>query len=348
MNETQQAYAHKKRVTVRRLSQVGFAIGSLLIGIQFHRFVVFLSSASPTTLAQRPAAVDAWLPISSFMSLVYLIRTGIANTVHPAGLVIFTLILLLTLLLRRGFCSWVCPIGTLSEYAHLAGQRLFKRNLRMPKPLDIILRSVKYLLLSLFVILICRMSAVDLRAFIHSPYNRICDVKMYAMFANPSITTLCVVTLLAFLSLLFKNFFCRYLCPYGAMLGLASAASPTAVRRESALCTRCAACSRACPSNIAVHTSATLRSPECTACYGCVSACPQPGALRMGLPGTKKTITASLYLVITLAAFIFTAQAFRAFGYWDTDTPDDFYRHLFTDISAIGHPRSSGYLSGPE
>jgi len=332
----------------RRLIQIGFALGSILTGIQFCRFVAFLADATPGTVAQRPAAVDAWLPISSFMSLVYLIRTGIANTVHPAGLVLFTLILLLAFTLRRGFCSWVCPVGTLSEYAHRAGRSLFQRNFRMPKPLDIALRSAKYLLLSLFVLLICRMSVEDLHAFIHSPYNRICDIKMYAMFAHPSAITLCVVAILGLLSLLFKNFFCRYLCPYGALLGLASIPSPTAVRRDSALCTRCEACSRACPSGIDVHNISTVRSPECTACYGCVSACPQPGALRMGLPRTKRALTLSLYGLITLAAFVFAPQAFRAFGYWDSDTPNDLYRRLFADVSVIGHPHTSGRLSGPE
>ena len=332
----------------RRVVQIAFAIGAILTAVQFHRFVVSLSQTAPEVLALRPAAVDAWLPISSFMSLVYLVRTGVANTVHPAGLVLFTLILLLALTLRRGFCSWVCPVGTLSEYAHLAGRSLFKRNLRMPKPLDLALRSVKYLLLSLFVILICRMSVGDLRAFIHSPYNRICEIKMYAMFAHPSATTLSVLAILGLLSLLFKNFFCRYLCPYGALLGLASIPSPTAVRRDAALCTRCEACSRACPSGIAVHARSTVRSPECTACYGCVSACPQPGALRMGLPRTKRAIALSIYGLITLAAFVFASQAFRAFGYWDSDTPNDLYRCLFADVSVIGHPRTSGRLSGPE
>ena len=332
----------------RRLIQLGFALGSILTGIQFCRFVAFLADEAPSTVALRPAAVDAWLPISSFMSLVYLIRTGIANTVHPAGLVLFTLILLLAFTLRRGFCSWVCPVGTLSEYAHLAGRSLFQRNLRMPKPLDITLRSIKYLLLSLFVVLICRMTAEDLRTFIHGPYNRICDVKMYAMFAPPSVTTLAVFSVIGILSLFFKNFWCRYLCPYGALLGLASIPSPTAVRRDPARCTGCGTCTAACPNGIHVHSSNTVRSPECTACYGCVTACPQTGALRMGLPRSKRALTLSLYGLITVAAFVFVPQAFRAFGYWDTDTPNDLYRRLFADVSAIGHPRTSGRLSGPE
>ena len=332
----------------RRLVQIGFATGSLLTAVQFAFFVASLSQTASSGLALRPAEVEAWLPISSFMSLVYLLRTGIANAVHPAGLVLFTLILLLAFTLRRGFCSWVCPIGTLSEYAHEAGRGLFKRNLRMPKPLDIVLRSVKYLLLALFVVLICGMSLEAMRDFIHGSYNRICDVKMYAMFAPPSMTTLIVVFVLGALSLFFKNFWCRYLCPYGALLGLASIPSPTAVRRDSARCTDCGRCTAACPNRIDVHSATTVRSPECTVCYGCVTACPQTGVLRVGLQRSKRTIPIILYGLITVAAFVFAAQAFRAFGYWNTDTPNDLYRRLVAEISTIGHPRTSGPLSGPE
>lgn len=340
--------ARRSEIPFRRVVQMAFVIGAILTAIQFHKFVAFISQTAPAALAQRPAEVDAWLPISSLVSLVYLVRTGIANTVHPAGLVLFTLILLLAFTLRRGFCSWVCPIGTLSEYAHEAGRRLFKRNLHMPKPLDIVLRSIKYLLLALFVVLICGMSPEALRDFIHGPYNRICDVKMYALFAPPSVTTLTVVSMLGILSLFFKNFWCRYLCPYGALLGLASIPSPTAVRRDSARCTGCGKCTAACPNRIEVHSVTIVRSPECTVCYGCVTACPQTGALRVGLPRSKRAITIILYGLITLAAFVFAAQAFRAFGYWDTDTPNDLYRRLVAEISAIGHPRTSGPLSGPE
>jgi hypothetical protein len=79
-----------------------------------------------------------------------------------------------------------------------------------------------------------------------------------------------------------------------------------------------------------------------------VTACPQTGVLRVGLQRSKRTIPIILYGLITLAAFVFAAQAFRAFGYWDTDTPNDLYRRLVAEISTIGHPRTSGPLSGPE
>lgn len=326
-----------KPVPVRRWLQFGFIAASILTGIHFHRFVQSLADEALLPVA-RPQEVDAWLPISSFTSLVYFLKTGIANTVRPAGLILFSVSLLVALTARRGFCSWVCPIGTLSEYAYELGQRLFKRNFALPKPLDFLLRSLKYLLLAFFVIVIGRMSADTLHDFIRSPYNRICDIKMYLMFTPPSLTTCIVVSVLGVLSLLVKNFWCRYLCPYGALLGLLSIPSPLAVRRAPETCTGCVRCAKACPNRINVHIRTTVRSPECTACHNCVAACPVPDTLRFGPPSPRHRLSPVGYALIILTALLLIPHVFRTLGYWESDTPTSVYRRHARNISAIGHP----------
>ncbi len=317
--------------------QLGFLLASALTGLHFHRFALSLADPALPQVT-RPAEVDAWLPISSFTSLVYLLKSGVANTVHPAGLVLFTLILVMAFAARRGFCSWVCPVGTLSEWAHRLGESLFGRAYALPRLPDALLRAVKYLLLGFFAVMITGMSAEGLHAFIHGAYNRVCDLKMYALFARPSVTTLTVVAVLVALSLAVKNFWCRYLCPYGALLGLVSMASPLAVRRDSRACTGCGRCSRACQNRIDVARVRAVRSPECTACYACVGACPEPDALRLGPAGGRGRLTPFAYAVLTLAALVLLPQAFRALGYWDTDTPVADYRRFFAALSEVGHP----------
>lgn len=318
-------------------TQLGFLAASTLTGLHFHRFAVSLADEA-LPLVARPSEVDAWLPISSFTSLVYLLKSGVANSVHPAGLVIFSVILVLAVVVRRGFCSWVCPVGTLSEWGHRLGRRLFGGTLALPRALDGLLRSVKYLLLAFFFVMIVGLSAESLHAFIHGTYNRACDLKMYALFARPSATTLTVVSVLAALSLVIKNFWCRYLCPYGALLGLASVPSRVAVRRDSAACTGCGRCSRACPSRIDVARAAVVRSPECTACYACVGACPEAEALRFGPKAKHKRLTPLAYAVVTLAALVLLPQAFRALGYWESDSTVADYRRFLATLSEIGHP----------
>lgn len=325
---------------LRGTVQAGFLLFSILLGLQFRAFLKALEDGRLDAAVVRPAAVEGYLPISSLMSLVYFLKTGVANAVHPAGLVIFSLILLLTLLMRRGFCSWICPFGTASEWLYRIGIFLIGKNLRLPRFLDIPLQSLKYLLLGFFLYFIVRMPTQSLHDWIHGPYNRIADVKMYLFFFRLSTTAVIVFAVLVLLSVLIKNFWCRYLCPYGALLGLASAMSPASVKRDADACNGCQHCSRACPNRIAVHRQRRVMSSECTACYTCIQACNKQKALTFSLPGGRITLPATLYGVLTIAAFLFTAQAAQSAGYWHSDTAPATYRMLYHNIQSIEHPRT--------
>lgn len=322
---------------IRPAVQLAFVLASILLGLQFRTFVMSLADeASP--VAYRPPWVEAYLPISSLMSLVYLVKTGVPNQVHPAGLVIFTLVVVLTLALRRGFCSWVCPFGTFSEYLHKFGRKIIGRNLLMPMWLDLPLRGVKYLLLGFFLYVILRMPVIALGHFINGPYNRMADVKMYLFFAHISPTALQVIVVLVILSILFKNFWCRYLCPYGALLCIVSLVSPTRVSRNSELCTNCGACTRACPNRIPVQKKSAVCSGECTACLSCVDACPTQGALVMSI-GRSKVTPKLTYAIVLVAAFYFAGEVASALGYWHSETPLEMYRALYKIVPQLGHPR---------
>jgi len=62
----------------------------------------------------------------------------------------------------------------------------------------------------------------SIEQFINSPYNRFADVKMLSFFTDISNTALIVILVLTFLSIIIPYFWCRFLCPYGAILGILS------------------------------------------------------------------------------------------------------------------------------
>ena len=108
------------------------------------------------------------------MSLRHLFASGEIHPVHPAALVIFVGILATGVLLKKAFCSWMCPIGTLSEMLADFHRRIFGRYLSLPRFLDVPLRSLKYLLLFFFAwTIFARMTAGDIAAFLDAPYSRI-------------------------------------------------------------------------------------------------------------------------------------------------------------------------------
>jgi polyferredoxin len=340
MNEPETPVQDRSAHWARPAVQVGFLVLSLLVGWQFHRFALWLADPSFFPPPERPPSVEAWLPISNLMSLTCLLRTGEASPVHPAGLVLFNLILALTILAGRGFCSWVCPIGTLSEWAHRLGKRLFGRNLDLPPWADIPLRGLKFLLLAFFLYAILGMPALALKAFLDGPYNRIADVKMYLLFAELTRTTAIVLVVLLVLSVAIRNFWCRYLCPYGALLGLAAWFSPVTVRRDVVRCTNCKRCETVCPNRVAICAGTRVRSLECTTCYSCVKACPVPGTLDVSWPSPRRAISMAAYATLLVVAFALVAQTARSAGYWETNTPPAAYVSFYRRIQEIGHPRT--------
>src|SRR5512138_2313067 len=110
------------------------------LGIRFYQFVSQIRSGTVPAVS-RPDGVEGFLPIAALLGLRDWFHTGNINPVHPAAVVILLTITILSLLLRRSFCSWICPIGTIEELLWKRGYTLFKRNIRLPKWLDIVLRS---------------------------------------------------------------------------------------------------------------------------------------------------------------------------------------------------------------
>jgi hypothetical protein len=152
----------------RHLVQGGFLLTVLGIGWEFVRWVHGLEEGR--LVGERPPGVEGFLPIAALLSLRHLFASGQVHPVHPAGLVILSLVLGLGLLAKKAFCSWVCPIGTLAEALAGLSQRLFRRNLRLPRSLDLPLRSLKYLLLAFFLhAVFFQMDARAVLDFLDSP-----------------------------------------------------------------------------------------------------------------------------------------------------------------------------------
>ncbi|MBK9715010.1 MAG: 4Fe-4S binding protein [Kouleothrix sp.] len=76
---------------------------------------------------------------------------------------------------------------------------------------------------------------------------------------------------------------CRYACPLGAAIGIASKVSPLRLRRAGPACAGCALCNRDCPVGIPVDTRSDITDASCIMCLRCVDTCPKHGALELAL-----------------------------------------------------------------
>lgn len=318
--------------------QAGFLLLNLWLGATFYLWVRYYETGGRTLYVERPAGVEGWLPIAALMKLKALAAAGVMPTLHPAGLVLIVAFLAISLALRKGFCGWLCPIGTISEWLWQGGEALFGRTLRVPRWLDVLLRGLKYLLLGLFLYAVGSMSVESIQAFLEGPYGLVADVKMMNFFRALDTTAAAVIGVVLLLSVVVKNAWCRYLCPYGALMGLVALASPVRIRRDAAACIDCAKCAKACPAALPVDRLASVRSAECAACMLCVTACPAAGALDLTLP-RRRVIPTWAFASAVVGIFILAVTTARATGHWHTRLPDALYFDLIPRANQFGHPR---------
>src|SRR5581483_3646338 len=210
---------------LRRTVQFAFLTLNLYLGTTFFFWVRQFENSAPSNIA-RPAGVEGWLPIAGMMNFKYWLLTGHVPAMHPAAMFLLITFSSIAFLFRKAFCSWLCPVGTISEYLWRFGKKLFRRNFHLPGWIDIPLRGLKYLLLGFFVWAVSGMSAHAIENFMRSPYGVIADVKMLDFFRFLGETGLVVLGVLIVASVFVQNFWCRYLCPYGALLGVTAFFSP--------------------------------------------------------------------------------------------------------------------------
>jgi polyferredoxin len=328
--------------------QVAFAALCVWIGVEFHFFVDYIQSGGETAVAARPPGVEGFLPISSLMSLYYLFLSGEIHPAHPAGMFILVAVIAVSITFGKSFCSWLCPVGFISENLGNLGQRLFRRRIKLPKLLDYPLRSLKYLLLGFFLFSIfALMDAASLKRFLDSPYNVVADIKMYLFFVNISVFALVVILALIILSVLIRGFWCRFLCPYGALLGLLSIVSLTKIRRNKITCIDCGKCSRACPSFINVDRVSAVVSDECTSCMSCVDACPVDDTLVLKSLVQARRIPKAMVAVGVVGLFLIITGAAMLFGKWQNNVTDREYVDHYGKMGSYGHPRGFSEVEEP-
>lgn len=314
---------------------------NLWIGIQFYLWVRWAESGGRALEVSRPAGVEGWLPIEGLMQLKYFLLTGWVPLVHAAGFFLFLSFLIISVVFRKSFCSWLCPVGTASEYLWKLGRATFRRNFQLPRWADLALRSLKYVLLSFFAYAAATMSAAAIAEFLGSPYALIVDVRMLNFFRYLDGTAGLVVLGIAIVSIFVQNFWCRYLCPYGAFLGLTSLISPSGITRNPDTCIDCTKCAKACPSALPVDKLVQIRSAECTGCLECVAVCPAKDTLAMSMPAglRKRRAIPAWSMAAGIAIVFFGLVGYAKFtGHWKTDLPKQVYLQLVPAANEQQHP----------
>lgn len=262
---------------MRRIVQTGFF--ALIALTSISKFVSekglnipFISDASLHTLCPFGGVVSVYQ---------YVTEGAFVQKIHESAFVLMILVFLLSILFGPVFCGWFCPFGTLQEWIGKLGKRIFGKryNHLIPNILDRILRYLRYAILIMVAYITAKTAKLSFQDI--DPY--------YALFnfftGEVALSAIIVLTVVLLLSLAVERPWCKYACPYGALLGLTNLIRIFGIRRKASSCVGCKACDMACPMNIRVSTSKKVRDLQCISCMMCTSesACPVEDTVNMSL-----------------------------------------------------------------
>ncbi|POQ98480.1 hypothetical protein AU468_12875 [Alkalispirochaeta sphaeroplastigenens] len=228
-------------------------------------------------------------PLGALQALVGLDWSKIAI---PGG------VILATLLLGPVFCGSFCPLGTIQEWTGRLGRRIIARPTpssrgalssrggALPPKLRRLGGNFGLAVLALMVLASAPVPGnpflFDLDRINPSP----AFIHVWTRGAAPA--ALIILLILLGASLFTDRPWCRWICPYGALLGLIGTISPVTVRRVQSSCVNCTRCDRACPAGIAPSLTETLRDRRCNRCESCLQACPVQETLMIATPLPRK------------------------------------------------------------
>lgn len=226
-------------------------------------------------------------PATIFLELdpLHGLATALATGVLYSGLILGLAVVVLTLLVGRAWCSWICPLGILQDCAAVKPKDTSDRAARLRHRY----RSayhLKYGVLIAFLVmaalgvtqtgildpiaLLLRSVVATILPLVNQAGVRL-DPGTRLTWGGVLIGLILVVILV--LPRFVPRAFCRVLCPLGALLGILARFAIFRIWRDEQKCTHCGACQRVCQGACDPHTK--LRVSECTLCFNCMAVCPE-------------------------------------------------------------------------
>lgn len=279
--------------TSRRFIQAGF-VALTLVGVFLFR-----------------ANAESWCPFGGVEAIyTYAVEGNLLCSLGISNFYVLVAVVLTVLLLRRAFCGYLCPIGAISDWLGILGNRCGSRSKQVPAKLDRVLSLGKYAILVIILAATWQASELVFRGY----------CPAYALLgrhgADITFWAYVVAGAIALGSLVVAMPFCRWFCPLAAVLNPISRFGFGRIKRDESVCTRCGRCSVSCPMAIPVDELSQVTASRCLSCMNCVDACPhkKERALVWGPPNRfgQAWPQAAVIMILLLCGSAAVATAYLA------------------------------------
>lgn len=184
----------------------------------------------------------------------------------------------------RAFCGWACPIGFLQDiFGFFTGKKKIK-GLKLKTEIEQRLRYFKYAVL-VGTVIVTYITGVLAFTQICPIGGLTATIPTLALYPSKYVfgiffwAKMLGVVLFFILIIISYRGWCKYFCPFGALIGLFNKISIIHLKVDKNRCTECGLCKKVCPMNI--DLTKDNRSLECIECFKCVDVC-KNDAVRVG------------------------------------------------------------------
>lgn len=238
--------------------------------ITIYLFALVLTHKCSSVHAYCPYAVICFgllkIPMMGSMLFVY------------TGAIIFGLLMgIITMFIGRKFCGYICPIGTIQGLIFKLRTDKYIRKKRIPFFYEYKFRKIIYFIFALTVVLvIIKRSAL---------YMLFCPVQTIGILPKIYISGILIWIVILVGSFFTERFWCRFLCPYAALLNLFQMLSKLfgfkrlMIKRNLEKCVDCCNCIKHCPMNIDLQQGEYITDLNCIHCMKCAVSCPKPNTI---------------------------------------------------------------------
>lgn len=252
----------------RRISQLFFVAFIAFVGIR-HQIIGGGPKGAPP--------VDSYCVFGGIETLASWVRNGeFLLKTNASNLILLFAVLILTILMGAVFCGWICPLGAIQEWLTILGRKIFGKQIKIPKKLKTPLRSLKYIFLITIIIMTIRTGRLWFESY--DPF------KILFHFKFEDILPYIILISFSILALLIERFWCKYLCPLGAIIFPLSYFGIININKNNN-CQNCDLCNKSCSMDL--KPSNSIPKTECIKCLDCIEDCPQPDGLYLTL-GNKE------------------------------------------------------------